>query len=193
MTAPRLTASLGRYGSPDPFLVCRPLTPGDTLAWTRNDCLQGCCLTGHSSVALLNLESGARRDITIGRGPCWVILPPTLAAHTLTWAQAWLDYNGCGRGHRRRVPQWDHLPETMRSWLAEGPETASLHADDLDRFDVLVGQFDWLSVVGRARSRRRVQPVVADDSLPTLQSPRCHISRIVLKILSRLTPPPFCF
>jgi RNA polymerase sigma-70 factor, ECF subfamily len=43
---------------------------------------------------------------------------------------------------RRRVLPWDHLPETLRSWPAEGPETASLHADDLNRLRLLVSQLD---------------------------------------------------
>jgi RNA polymerase sigma-70 factor (ECF subfamily) len=43
---------------------------------------------------------------------------------------------------QRRVLPWDHLPEDMGSWPAEGPESASLHADDLNRLRILVAQLD---------------------------------------------------
>ncbi len=43
---------------------------------------------------------------------------------------------------QRRVLPWDNLPEAMRSRPAEGPESASLHSDDLNRLHVLVSQLD---------------------------------------------------
>jgi RNA polymerase sigma-70 factor (ECF subfamily) len=45
------------------------------------------------------------------------------------------------RRQRRGLP-WDHLPEYMRSWPGEEPESASLHADDLNRVRILVAQLD---------------------------------------------------
>lgn len=43
---------------------------------------------------------------------------------------------------QRRVVSGNDLPETMCSWPEEGPESVNVHADDLNRLRILVGQLD---------------------------------------------------
>lgn len=68
---------------------------GDTLAWVRHDCLQGCTRPGPSTLRVVDLRGGAASLISRVTYICRQIAFPALSGTVLSWVSVPLSGYGC--------------------------------------------------------------------------------------------------
>lgn len=86
---------------------------GDTLVWTRENCLHDCSAPGPSSVHVQNLASGVRHVLAANADACTPLTAISITAQAITWTRTPLSGFSCPATGTSTVIRFDRRSGTI--------------------------------------------------------------------------------